>query len=216
LNLRSGSGILGRIPWRLCWIGRAERTPGVTWHFSFQKVLIMNERIGFGQRLLASIIDGIVIAIAGGILGSVLGAVMGAGAGAVISTGDANQDAAMSSAAGGIVGAIAGAMLGMGLLQIGFAIWEGLTGQALGKMLLKIRIKAADGSVAGKDKLLTRAAAKYSNSLLTVLGALTGIGIISQLGSLVGLVIFVGCFFVLGQKRQALHDLIAKTAVFKA
>lgn len=176
----------------------------------------MNERIGFGQRLLASIIDGVVIAIAGGILGSVLGGLLGAGAGVAVSTGDPAQDAAVASAAGGIFGAIAGAMLGMGLLQLGFAIWEGLTGQALGKMLLKIKIKMADGSEAGKDKLLTRAAAKYSNSLLTVLGTLTGISAISQLGSLAGLVIFVGCFFVLGQNRQAIHDMIAKTAVYKA
>jgi uncharacterized RDD family membrane protein YckC len=30
-----------------------------------------------------------------------------------------------------------------------------------------------------------------------------------------GLVIFVGCFLVLGDKRQALHDLGAATAVFR-
>ena len=34
-------------------------------------------------------------------------------------------------------------------------------------------------------------------------------------GQVWGLVIFIGCFFVLGAKRQAIHDLIAKTAVFK-
>jgi uncharacterized RDD family membrane protein YckC len=114
------------------------------------------------------------------------------------------------------MGAIAGAAIGTGILSIGWIVWEGLTGQALGKMLLKIRIKAADGSVAGPDKLFTRAAIKYSSSLLGLISALTGIGIINTLGSLAGLVIFIGCFFVLGQNRQAIHDMVAKTAVFKA
>jgi uncharacterized RDD family membrane protein YckC len=187
---------------------------------SYRKALIMNERIGFGQRLLAAIIDGIVIGIGGGILGSVLGGMLGAGTGAAISAGETGQDAAANAAAataaGGMLGALAGAAIGIGLMSLGWIIWEGLTGQALGKMLLKIRIKKEDGTDAGKDKLLTRAAVKYSNSLLSLIGSLTGIAAITKVGSLAGLVIFVGCFFVLGQKRQAIHDLIAKTAVFKA
>jgi len=181
-----------------------------------RKALIMNERIGFGQRLLAAIVDGLVIGIVGGILGSVLGGMLGAGAGAAMSSGGAGDDAAAATAAGGMIGALAGAAIGIGLVSLGWIIWEGLTGQALGKMLLKIRIKKEDGTDAGKDKLLTRAAVKYSNSLLSLIGSLTGIAAITKLGSLAGLVIFVGCFFVLGQKRQAIHDLIAKTAVFKA
>lgn len=192
------------------------RTPAVTRFFSFQKALIMNERIGFGQRLLASIIDGVVIIIVGGILGSVLGGVLGAGTGVAVSTGDAAQDAAVASAAGGLFGAVAGAIIGMMLVSLGWVVWEGLTGQALGKKLLKIRIKMADGTDAGKDKLLTRAAVKYSKTLLGLIGWLTGISIIDNIASLAGLIVFVGCFFVLGQKRQAIHDLIAKTAVYKA
>ena len=81
---------------------------------------------------------------------------------------------------------------------------------------MKIRIKAADGSDAGAGTLLTRAAIKYSHSLLSLLGLLTGIAILSKLGSLAGLVVFVGCFVVLGANRQALHDMLAKTAVYKA
>lgn len=177
----------------------------------------MNERIGFGPRLLAYLIDGITIAVVGGILGSVLGGVLGLGAGgAVAASGASGPDAAAAGAMAGILGAVVGATIGMGFLSLGWIVWEGLTGQALGKMLLKLRIKAADGSTAGPDKLFTRAAIKYSQLLLRLIGALAGINAISQLGSLAGLVVFIGCFFVLGQNRQALHDILAKTAVFKA
>ena len=33
--------------------------------------------------------------------------------------------------------------------------------------------------------------------------------------SIYGLVISIGCFFVLGESRQAFHDLAAGTAVFR-
>lgn len=39
--------------------------------------------------------------------------------------------------------------------------------------------------------------------------------VFSSLGGLAGLVVGVGCFLVLGTARQALHDMVAKTAVFK-
>ena len=112
------------------------------------------------------------------------------------------------------MGALAGMALGAPLLGIAFAIWEGLTGAALGKMLLKVRIKSDDGRPAGTGKLLTRAAVKYSGSLLGLLAAISGVAVIGTLGSLTGLVIFVGFFFVLGQAQQAFHDMIAKTAVY--
>lgn len=177
----------------------------------------MNERIGFGLRLGAYLIDGIVIGIVGGILGMVVGGMLGAGAGAAAaSAGAAGDDAAAAAVVTGAVGALAGGMIGSGLVSIGWIIWEGLTGQALGKKLLKIRIKAEDGANAGTDKLMTRAAVKYSPFILALIGGITGISIISNLSSLAWLVIIVGCLMVLGQKRQAIHDMVAKTAVFKA
>ena len=177
----------------------------------------MTERIGFGPRLLAYLIDGITIGVVGGILGSVLGGILGLGAsGAVAASGASGSDAAAAGAMVAVMGAIAGAAIGMGILSIGWVVWEGLMGQALGKMLLKLRIKAADGSTAGPDKLFTRAAIKYSQLLLGLVGGLTGINAINSLSSLAGFVVFIGCFFVLGKNRQALHDIIAKTAVFKA
>ena len=130
----------------------------------------MDGRIGFGKRLGASLIDGIVISVGGVILGSVLGGVIGAGSGAVIGTGeDVGLGAATGGALGGILGAIVGMAIGICLMSVIWLIWEGLTGAALGKMLLKIRIKSADGSDPTSVQLSRRAATKYSNFLLILL-----------------------------------------------
>lgn len=175
----------------------------------------MEGRIGFGKRFGAYLIDFIVILVGGAILGFVLGGVIGAGSGAAIGAGeDVEGGAAAGGALGGILGAIVGMAIGVGLMSIIWIIWEGLTGAALGKMLLKIRIKSAEDTIAPTGQLMVRAAAKYSSSLLSLLAALTGVAILNTLGGLAGLVIFIGCFFTLGQARQAFHDMIAKTAVY--
>jgi uncharacterized RDD family membrane protein YckC len=51
--------------------------------------------------------------------------------------------------------------------------------------------------------------------VLAILALFSGIHVLATLGSLAGLIIFVGCFFTLGVKKQAFHDMIAKTAVYK-
>lgn len=184
----------------------------------------MEERIGFGKRLGAYLIDWVVIMIGGTVAGSVLGGVLGAGAGAAAGAGagaggeltaeEAELALAAGGALGGLLGALAGMMIGIGVMAIVWIIWEGATGAALGKLLLKIRIKSDDGSRGSPGRLITRAAVKFSGSLLSFLGAVTGIGILGTLGMLAGVVIFFGCFLVLGQSKQALHDIIAKTAVY--
>jgi uncharacterized RDD family membrane protein YckC len=171
--------------------------------------MLMEERIGFGKRLAAALIDFVVIVVAGLIVGAVLGGVLGAGAGAA---GGAEAEAV---ALGGVFGALAGAALGIQLLSLGWIVWEGLTGAALGKRLLKIRIKSEDGSPGKVGTLIARAAIKYVATLLGLVATLTGLAFIDKVGNLGGLLIFIGCFFVLGQKRQAFHDMIAKTAVYR-
>ena len=59
--------------------------------------------------------------------------------------------------------------------------------------------------------LLTRSPA--AGGILLLLGFL-GIAFLSTVGGLLSLVIFIGCFFVLGSQKQAIHDMISKTAVF--
>jgi len=181
----------------------------------------MEQRIGFGMRLGALLLDivlcGIIAFVAGGTIGGWLGAVTGAAAvgSASLAGGSAAENAQAAAAFGGILGAIAGFALAFALICVVYFLLEGFTGYTLGKLILGIRIANDDGTAAGVGKLLTRYLVKNSNSVLVLLALFTGIYALRTLGSLAGLIIFVGCFFTLGVKKQAFHDMIARTAVYK-
>ena len=162
-------------------------------------------RVGFGPRLGAFLIDGVL----GGILGSVIGMVAGASiAGLFFAGGDMGP---LGAAIGGALGSVAG----MFLMFIVFMIMEALTGQSPGKMILKIKIKNEGGSDAGTGALVMRALLKNINYVMSLLAGVTGILVLASIGSLAGLVIIIGCFIVLGAKKQSIHDMISKTAVYK-
>lgn len=83
-----------------------------------------------------------------------------------------------------------------------------------GKMALNIKIANEDRSAASIYTLFIRFLVKHSNFVLTFLYVVTFIDIFNTFASIASLVIVVGFFFVLGEKRQAFHDIAAKTAVF--
>ena len=60
-----------------------------------------------------------------------------------------------------------------------------------------------------------RWAIKYSGTVLGLLGAIPGLHLLGLLAPAAGLIVFIGCFLVLGDKRQALHDMGAASAVFR-
>jgi uncharacterized RDD family membrane protein YckC len=193
------------------------------------------ERVGFGRRLGAQLIDSGVIAL-GAILIGIIGTLLGAGAGKKLASGADAQVQAVPGApmapaqrqqlkeASGMLGAVFGGffggmfalMLGLYGLGTGFMVWEGLTGAALGKRILGIRICAEDGTTAVPDKLLLRTGIKYSAFLLGMVGLVPLFGMVGALAPLASLVVFIGCWFVLGEKRQAFHDMAAHTAVYPA
>jgi len=168
-----------------------------------------SSRIGFGSRLGAAIIDAILAIV----LGMGLGAVGGAALGGMMGAGDGGGDLGMGL--GAIGGFLAGAMVGMPLVYVVFILMEAFMGQTPGKMILGIKIKNQDGSNAGTGTLLIRALLKNINWVMTILFALTSVAILATLGQYMGFAIFIGCFFVLGAKKQGFHDMIGKTAVFK-
>lgn len=175
-----------------------------------------SNRIGFGPRLGAYLIDILFSGIVGGIIGSVLGATLIG----IFFASEANMLDTESSAlaAGGLaamMGGMLGTVAGMYLMMMLLFILEGITGQTPGKMLLKIKNANQDGTAAVGGTLWVRALLKYSGTILALLAGVTGVAILGTIGSIAGLIIFIGCFFVLGDKRQAIHDLVAKTAVFK-
>ncbi len=174
------------------------------------------ERVGFGPRVEAVVIDAICCGIIGGVVGLVGGSLGGAAGGAA--------GAASGGQEGAVFGAFFGAMAGFALgFYIAFSIacslyglWEGFTGAAAGKRLLGLRIANADGTRASVGRLLLRYTAKNIGFVLAVLAGITGLGGLERLGSLAQFVIFIGCFFVLGSAHQALHDRAAKTAVYRS
>jgi uncharacterized RDD family membrane protein YckC len=95
--------------------------------------------------------------------------------------------------------ALVASLAGIAFTSIFFYVLEGFTGQTPGKMILGITVANMNGEKATIDKLLLRAFIKITGSFVGI----------------IGLIIFVGCFLVLGEKKQALHDIICKTAVYK-
>ena len=102
------------------------------------------------------------------------------------------------------------------MLAVSFIYYsmEVIFAQTLGKMLLGIQIGSADKKFASYPQLLLRFVIKFGNSVLTFLFIITSLGFFETLSSIWNFVIFVGCFFVLSTKKQALHDVIAKTSVY--
>lgn len=91
---------------------------------------------------------------------------------------------------------------------------EVIKAQSVGKMVMKLKITNQDGTDAPKDALMKRFAIKYAGNLITLVGGIVGLAVINYVGMLVGLAVLVGFFLMLRPDKLALHDILAKTAVF--
>ncbi len=83
-----------------------------------------------------------------------------------------------------------------------------------GKMLLGIVIGTEDKKFAPISKLLLRFAIKNSSLIFNFLFLITSLSVFSSISSIVSFVVFLGCFAVFTIKKQALHDIISKSAVY--
>ncbi len=176
----------------------------------------MEKRIGFGPRFGAMLIDCVLIVVLSIVFGGMLGGMLGMGAGSALGSGSSTEGGAEAgAAAGALLGMIGGFALGAAVFGLLYPLIEGLTGASPGKMILKLKVGTADGHKAGISIYLTRWAVKYSGQILAFLAIALATPVIGTLGTVASLVIFVGCFMVLGANRQAIHDMVAKTAVFK-
>lgn len=172
----------------------------------------MENRIGFGKRFAAVLIDAILCGIIAFFGGATIGGMLGAAAGAPTGSAAAPMTGAQMSTMMG--GAIAGAVLGLVVIALAYSLLEGFTGWTLGKLILGIQIGNQDGTRASVGQLLMRWALKNSNGILTILAVLTGIALLKTVGTLAGLAIFIGFFFIFASSKQGFHDMIAKTAVY--
>ncbi len=92
---------------------------------------------------------------------------------------------------------------------------EGFLGYTVGKLMLGLKIGNQDGTQADQGKFMLRFAIKNISSIFGLIGFAAMVSTINSIGSVLGLVIVIGCFFVLGENKLAFHDMIAKTAVFR-
>ncbi len=174
----------------------------------------MDTRIGFGSRLLAALLDAAVILVLTVGIGGTLGGLLGGGAGRAIS-GAAGDGAAAGAAIGVLVGAVFGTIAAFSGFTFLYSLIEAFTGASPGKMVLRLKVGLEDGRPARRSVYAKRWAVKYSGSLLGLAGFVPGLHPLALLAAVAGVVIFIGCFLVLGDKRQALHDLAARTAVYR-
>ena len=100
------------------------------------------------------------------------------------------------------------------ILTLSFYSLEVIFAQSVGKMILGIKIGSIEPGFASYQQLLLRLIVKCSATILTLFFVITSLTFFETLSSLCSFVIFIGCFFVLGQKRQALHDTVSGTAVY--
>ena len=174
----------------------------------------MGKRVGFGTRVAAALVDFVVVGVIGLGAGAALGSILGGGLGSVL--GGGSQDGAASGAAiGAALGAVLGAVAAFGGFVFLYSLIEAFTGASPGKMLLKLKVGTADGRRGTLRLYVTRWAIKYSGTLLGLLGAIPGLHVLGLLAPAAGVIVFVGCFLALGDRRQALQDLGASTAVFR-
>lgn len=161
-------------------------------------------RKGFGIRLLALIIDFLILAVIQVVLSLIILGTLRVSFGTVGSA----SDPAMAGRFR-ILQIVAGI--------VGLAYWslEIVQARSVGKMLLGMTIGSENGvTPAAPSALGTRYLLKQSPTIMNVIVAILGVSFLSLISTLVGLAFFIGCFFALGAKRQALHDMIAHTAVY--
>ena len=152
----------------------------------------MENRIGFARRLSAYLIDCVLAALLAVLGGRALGAWLGAAVSGGVS--------AEFVAAFGIVAC--------------YNLIEAFTGWTVGKRLLVIEIRDREGARGSAGQLAGRWVVKNCGSLGILIAGFSGINVIQTLSALAAAIVLLGCGLVLTPSRQALHDRIARTAVF--
>jgi uncharacterized RDD family membrane protein YckC len=99
--------------------------------------------------------------------------------------------------------------------SIVYHLIEGFFGASPGKMILGLQVANSDGSRANVNQFMKRWFLKNMSSVIGILNLIMLSPVVDFIGSVIGIVIFFGCFSVLSDNKLALHDIIAGTAVYK-
>lgn len=147
------------------------------------------ELAGFWRRLVALIIDAVVLWIVNAIVGGILGVIFGVGF--AISNGGMYYST--GTGASNVISLVQFLII---LAYFG-ALWS-YRGQSLGDMALGIRVVRTDGSQIGFGRGVARALALWLSFAIIIIPAI------------------ISAFTVgLGSRKQALHDMVVDTQVVK-
>lgn len=177
------------------------------------------ERIGFGPRLVASLIDMILSFIVGSILAlnNVFSFIDLSNSTYFNSQDFKDIETSLEMIGSDIsLGNVQVWVLGYVVGIILYSLIEGVTGASPGKRFQKIIIANEDGSEGDVTMFMSRWAIKNITNLMSLLIIVTGAISLQWISSLFAWVIFLGFFLVLASHHQALHDKIVKTAVFNS
>ncbi len=100
------------------------------------------------------------------------------------------------------------------ILNLIYYSTEIFLGASLGKILLGIKIASDTRYEADMQKLIIRFSTKHISTVMNLLTLITSLLFLQSIGSILGIVIFFGCFAVIAEQKKALHDYIAGTAVY--
>lgn len=100
------------------------------------------------------------------------------------------------------------------IISLLYYAFEIFMGASFGKLILGIKIADSDMKSGLFQKLFIRYIIKHISSVFSAIYVLTAMSLFSTIGSFLSFIILIGFFFVLGENKQAFHDMIAGTAVY--
>lgn len=163
----------------------------------------MGYRVGFGRRFGAAIIDMIFSIIIGSLVITLTGAFN-----------EIMQIQDLMNNLQQISFILRDSSLISGLLVLLYYSTEIFLAASPGKMILGLVIGSSNRFEAETGQLVNRYLLKHSNSLFSMLALITTYFIFETFSNILFLVIAIGFFFTLSNKRQALHDTLSNTAVY--
>jgi uncharacterized RDD family membrane protein YckC len=178
----------------------------------------MEKRIGFGPRLGAYLIDIVFIWILSSLVSRIVPTLFAAGAQQQIGSILSSNPMVANIYTGDmltLLESIVRISLVCTVVEAVYYLTEIFFGASLGKMLLKLKIVDVEGQSASIGLLVGRYLLKHISTMCTLVAFFCIPLLFNSLGSLLGFVIFIGCFFAAGDKHQALHDLMCRTIVVR-
>jgi len=160
-------------------------------------------------RLVAAAVDYVLIGAGSAVVGVVAGGSWRMGGPAGVDEGEALLSDPVLAAAVGIMAAFGMVGALYMLLEVRFAATPG-------KRLLGLVVGREDGSPPSVGTGLARYLVKNGHLVVAALSAVSGMWIMGVVAPLVTLVVIAGSALMLTGDHRALHDIVARTAVFRA